>query len=358
MSRPLPHWRRCRADNDDDHAAGNVILVISYPDEEHTVQVVEHLMRAGREVVQIDLADFPIKRAIKAHWGNASAPMFCVDHDGRWVNLADADVVWWRRVNNFSVDPSIHSAERSAFAQSETSQAVNGMLDSLSCPWMNPRDADARAHHKPYQWTVARQLGLSLPRTLVTTDAVAARAFIDSVRPAKVVFKAFLAAIQEWRETRLVEQEDLNRLELVRFAPVIFQQYVAGADLRITMVGDDIFAAEIDARNTSYEVDMRMVVGEAVVKAVTLPAAIQTKLRKLQHRLGLVYGAIDMRRTDAGEYVFLEVNPAGQWLFVEQRTGLPIAQAMADYLCKVSGAPRTKARPRRMEKRHDQAAPT
>ena len=310
-----------------------MILVVSYPGEEHTALVVDHLMRAGREVVQIDLAEFPAQRQIEFSWSSARQPQFMIQHDGRRVNLADASTVWWRRVASFAVDPCIGHGERSAFAHSETSQAVYGMLDSLACPWMNPREADAAAHHKPYQWTIAHELGLKLPRTLVTTDAKAAREFIDSVRPAKVVFKAFLAAIQEWRETRLIEQEDLDRLDLVRYAPVIFQEYVPGVDLRITMIGDDIYAAEIDVRNTSYEVDMRMVVGEGIVKAATLPAAVQTKLRKLQRRLRLVYGAIDMRRTEGGEYVFLEVNPAGQWLFVEQRTGLPIAQALADYLC-------------------------
>lgn len=315
-----------------------MILVVSYPGEEHTAAVVDHLTRAGREVVQIDLADFPGRRPIEFGWSNGDRPAFLIEHEGRRVNLADAGAVWWRRVTDFAVDPAIGSGERSAFAHSETSQAIHGMLDSLSCPWMNPREADAAAHHKPYQWSVAHDIGLKLPRTLVTTSAGAARDFIESVRPGRVVFKAFLAAIQEWRETRLVEQEDLDRLDLVRYAPVIFQEYVPGVDLRITMIGDDIHAAEIDVRNTSYEVDMRMVVGEGIVKAVTLPLDVADKLRRLQHRLRLVYGAIDMRRTDQGEHVFLEVNPAGQWLFVEQRTGLPIAQALADYLCRVSDA--------------------
>jgi glutathione synthase/RimK-type ligase-like ATP-grasp enzyme len=313
-----------------------VILVVSYPGDEHTAMVVDHLTRAGREVVQIDLADFPSRREVEFGWSNAHQPHFVIQHDGRRVNLADAGAVWWRRVTDFAVDPAVGYGERSAFARSETSQAIYGMLDSLSCPWMNPREADAAAHHKPYQWSVAFQLGLRLPRTLVTTSAGAARQFIADMQPSRVVFKAFLAAIREWRETRLVEQEDLDRLDLVRYAPVIFQEYVPGVDLRITMIGDDIFAAEIDVRHTSYEIDMRMVVGEGIVKPVELPRELKSKLRQLQHRLGLVYGAIDMRRTEQGEHVFLEVNPAGQWLFVEQRTGLPIGQALADYLCRVS----------------------
>lgn len=309
-----------------------MILVVSYPDDEHTALVVDRLRQAGRDVVQIDLADFPVRRSLSCTWSNDGAPRFLIEHDQREVDLADAGAVWWRRVNGFSIDPAIGAGEHQAFAHNETTQAVYGMLDSLTCPWVNPREADAAAHHKPYQWTIARELGLKLPQTLVTSRADNARAFIENLRPKRVVFKAFLASINEWRETRVIEDEDLKRLDLVRYAPVIFQEYVPGVDLRITVIGEKIFAAEIDVRNTSYEFDMRMVVGEGSVRAVKLPRGIETKLLALQRRLNLVYGAIDMRRNDRGEYVFLEVNPAGQWLFVEQRTGLAIAEAMAEHL--------------------------
>ncbi|MEY2801402.1 MAG: Ribosomal protein S6--L-glutamate ligase [Pseudomonadota bacterium] len=313
-----------------------MILIVSYPGDEHTDRVQALLAQAGREVVRIDLADFPVQREIDFAWPAQAAPHWRITHEGRWVDLAATRAVWWRRVTDFAVDPALGLGEGSAFAHSETAQAVDGMLDSLDCAWMNPRDADAAAHHKPYQWTLAQRLGLKLPRTLVTTSAQAARAFIDDVRPGRVVFKAFLAAVHQWRETRMVEQEDLDRLDLVRYAPVIFQEYVPGVDLRITLVGDEVHAVEIDARETSYEVDMRMVVGEARMNAVTLPPALQSRLRALQQQLGLAYGAVDMRRTAQGEYIFLEVNPAGQWLFVEERCGLRISQAVADFLAQAA----------------------
>jgi glutathione synthase/RimK-type ligase-like ATP-grasp enzyme len=179
---------------------------------------------------------------------------------------------------------------------------------------------------------VARALGLRLPRTLVTNSPEAARKFIDEVGLGRTIFKAFLASLEAWRETRLVEQSDLDKLDAVRFAPVIFQEYVEGVDLRITAVGDRLFAAEIDARSTSYPFDMRMVIGEATMQSVKLPPKVQRALLKLQRKLGLTYGAIDMRRTPDGEYIFFEVNPAGQWHFVEHRTGLQISQAIADLL--------------------------
>jgi len=167
---------------------------------------------------------------------------------------------------------------------------------------------------------------------MVTNNPSQARQFIAQIAPGSVVFKAFLASTQDWRETRLVEASDIELLDLVKYAPVIFQEYIEGVDLRITAVGEAFFAAEIDARQTRYPVDMRMVVGEALVQPVTLSPDLQGRLLALQRRLNLVYGAIDMRRTPAGDYYFLEVNPAGQWQFVEERTQLPITRAMADLL--------------------------
>ena len=309
-----------------------MILVISYEGEEHTAGVVNLLRAEGREVVQIDLADFPVKNNIALSWSNDAVAKYEVYTSRGVVDLAHANVGWWRRVRPFTPHVEIRRPSDKAFVESETSQAVNGMLDALPCTWVNPREADSIAHHKPYQWAVAQQVGLRVPRTMVTNNPSQARQFIAQIAPGAVVFKAFLASTQDWRETRLVEASDIELLDLVKYAPVIFQEYIAGVDLRITAVGEDFFAAEIDARQTRYPVDMRMVVGEALVQPVTLSPDLQGRLLALQRRLNLVYGAIDMRRTPAGDYYFLEVNPAGQWQFVEERTQLPITRAMADLL--------------------------
>ncbi|THF87877.1 alpha-L-glutamate ligase [Deinococcus sp. KSM4-11] len=318
-----------------------MIAVVSYPGEEHTDDVVARLHRAGRDVVRLDLADFPAASGLSCSWEPGAPDAYRVHTAAGEVNLADARAGWWRRVRAHTLDPLVQDPDAVAFALSETNEAVSGMLDALGCPWMNPREADAAAHHKPLQWSVARQVGLTLPRTLVTTRPDDARAFIQDLGVGKVVFKAFIAILEAWRETRLVERQDLDQLDSVRFAPVIFQEYVPGVDLRIIAVGDRLYTAELDAQDTSYPVDMRMVIGEAKVRSAELPRALEDRLLELQRRLGLVYGAIDMRRTPDGEYVFFEVNPAGQWMFVEERTGLPISQAVADHLTVMAdtGAP-------------------
>ena len=111
---------------------------------------------------------------------------------------------------------------------------------------------------------------------------------------------------------------------------MIFQSYIeADVDLRITIVGDKIFAAAIHSQDTSYKVDFRMDIGAAKVEAATLPSDVEAKLLALMRRLCLVYGAIDMRRRPDGSHVFLEINPAGQWLFIERQTGQKITEELA-----------------------------
>ncbi len=310
-----------------------MLLVISYPGDEHTDEVVTRLTKKGREIQRIDFSDFPTQQGLTLNWPTGNEPpSYWVGGSAGLVDLSRVRAAWWRRVTPFVTADVIKDPKIQAFATSETSEAMNGMLDALHCKWMNPRAADEAAHHKPLQWSVAKEVGLKLPRTLVTTDPAAAKNFINEIGIGKVVYKSFLAMHDAWRETRLIEQENMERLDLVRLAPVIFQEFIPGVDLRIIAVGDQLFTAEIDARNTSYPVDMRMVIGESQVRPIELPKDVHAALLKLQHRLGLVYGAIDVRRTDKGEYYFLEVNPAGQWMFVETRTGLAISQAVADYL--------------------------
>ncbi len=313
-----------------------MILIISYPEEDHTIAVAEQLRQMGRDFAEINLGDMPARRGFSFSWPPAQGTGHLVDGVDGVIDLAQTRAVWWRRVQAFTIDPAITRHDQRIFAESETSQAVIGVLDTLDCAWVNPRGADEAAHRKPLQWSAALACGLNVPRTFVTTKPDDARAFLASLKGARAVYKPFLASIEDWRETRIVEPSDVERLDAVRYAPVLFQEYVSGVDIRVTVIGDRVFAAEIDARKTSYPYDMRMVVGEADVRPVTLPSEVERALLALHRRLGLVYGASDFRRTDDGHYHFFEVNPAGQWLFVEKRTGLQITTAIAEHLAQAA----------------------
>jgi glutathione synthase/RimK-type ligase-like ATP-grasp enzyme len=176
-------------------------------------------------------------------------------------------------------------------------------------------------------------VGLPIPRTLITNDAAAARRFSEELGLERTVYKTFLATERHWRETRILHQDELDLLDRVALAPVIFQEYVpAVADIRVTVFGDELFATAITPAPGGYDVDYRMDLPGAGFTPTDLPDETIGGIRSLMRRLGLVYGAIDLRRTAEGEHVFLEVNPAGEWRFVEDRTGQPMTEAMAGLL--------------------------
>jgi hypothetical protein len=129
-------------------------------------------------------------------------------------------------------------------------------------------------------------------------------------------------------------------IDAVRFAPVIFQELVPGGrDVRATVVDGQVFAAEIRADRSAYEFDFRIDTMNAPITAYRLPDDVERRLVDLVATLGLRYGAADFRVAPDGAHVFLEVNPAGQWLFVELATGLPISAALADLLIRLDARP-------------------
>lgn len=310
-----------------------MILIISHLADPHATTVLDHLARLGADTILFDTARFPreIRLDIRHASGQRSAASAVINGIRR--DMSAVRSVWWRRPQPFEVQADIAGSEDRGFAFGECHAAITGLWSCLDARWVNNPECDEVAARKAYQLKVAAGLGLRVPRTLITNDPESAAAFIDGEGAAGTIYKAFSATERAWRETRLLRPEERAHLDAVRFAPVIFQEHIrADIDLRITMIGDAIFPAEIRSGETDYHVDFRMTMHAAPIRVHVLPEAVVVKLRAFMDALGLVYGAIDMRLTPDGEYVFLEVNPAGQWLFIEERTGQPITAALAEYL--------------------------
>lgn len=309
-----------------------MIVVISSPSDPHAERVVATLRADGQEVLLLDLSDLPDRATLTIDYDGATAPRLRYSGPAGPVDLSQAQSVWWRRPQAVELS-AITDPDVVAFTYGEWQEAINGMWQLMDAPWMNPPARDEVAARKALQLRVAAELGLRVPRTLITSNPAEARAFIDREGVGRTIYKTFSCTHAIWRETRLVGPAELDELERVRLAPVIFQEFIpAGVDLRVTAVGGRLFPAAIDPTGTDYDVDFRMSLGQAQVAAAELPAEVEKRLLALMERLGLVYGAIDVRRTPDGEHVFLEVNTAGEFLFVEDRTGQPITRALADWL--------------------------
>ena len=314
-----------------------MILILSHPEDDHARGVVTELGRRRYPATIVDSSQFPIRTSLSQTFSTSGVRVE-YSGGGRCVDLGNCRAAWWRRplphTLHDELDPGVMS-----FAYTECHEAFVGALALLNLRWVNPPHFDERAHHKPLQLATALRVGLAVPRTLVTNDPDEARRFVAELGCARTIYKTFLATEEHWRETRLLRDAELQQLEAVRLAPVIFQEYVpADADVRVTIIGDQLFATAIRADIDGYSVDYRMDMAAASFAPTALPEGVVDQLRVFMKTLGLVYGAVDMRRTPDGRYVFLEVNPAGEWRFVEERTAQPITAAMADLLIRLDSA--------------------
>jgi glutathione synthase/RimK-type ligase-like ATP-grasp enzyme len=303
-----------------------VIVAVTHQGDEHLAPVRAALARRGEVVEVVDLAEVP------GRWRLAlpeEARRWTLRGPGRRrIRPGQVTAVWWRRLKPLQVSPRLSPGD-AAFARLQYQQALAAFWDELPARKVNDPRADERAGHKPAQLAAARRAGLAVPPTLITDDPALARTFLRRVGPA--IHKPLLA-LQADHLTRLVDRAARRDLEAVRLAPVIFQAFVPGVDVRVTAVGRQLFACAIDARATASPQDFRPVLDDARVARCAVPPRIAAGIRALMTDLGLVYGALDFRRRADGSWFFLEVNPAGQWLGFEERTGLPITEAVAALL--------------------------
>lgn len=192
---------------------------------------------------------------------------------------------------------------------------------------VNGPHAASVLQYKPFQLDALRRLGARVPRTLISNDPDAVRAFHAQVKD--VIFKPVMGGAL----TQVLEGEALDELEQVRSAPVIFQERIAGDDLRVMLAGGEVVSS-VAIRTPEQHLDFRgdpaYQGGDASYDEVRLPDDVQRFCREAARACGLVFAGIDIKRTPGGEWVFLELNSSPIYLDVELKLGHPISRAVAE----------------------------
>jgi glutathione synthase/RimK-type ligase-like ATP-grasp enzyme len=281
----------------------------------------------------MDLSAFPERDSASVTESGGSLTL-----EGRRFELADVAAVWLRRFAAFGVHRALRQ-DMSWWVRGECNALLAGILQSMpESRVMNPLRVAILGDDglsKLAQLTAARAHGLEVPRTAATNDPVEARAFAETCHGG-MVYKAFhqqqTATVRPIFTTAL-DESMLATLDRVRRAPCLLQELVPKAlDLRVTVVGDRVFACAIKSQEQpNTRVDYRVNLG-IPHEARELPRIVEHALVATCRSLGLVYGACDLILTPDGRYVFVEVNQAGQFDWVEDRTGLNISEAVAEWL--------------------------
>ncbi len=306
-----------------------MILAITGHDDVHAHAVARHATALGAELRIVDFAELDKQRFTLSP---GKVPAGKLAGSLATVSLADELTgVWCRRPRNITPPEDVFRPEDRVFIRQQWADATLGFLESLSCPIVNRPGADAAAV-KPAQLNAAEAVGLRIPRTLITNDPEAAESFIADL-DGEVIHKALLATrTDRFVDTRRWAPEHRDGLATLPLAPAIFQEQIHGpADVRVTVVGTSIFAARLNADPIAQVVDSRLDLDGPYEEHV-LPDEVASQLLALMRQFELTYSTVDLKIDHAGEHVFLELNPQGQFLYIEILTGLPISRAMAKLL--------------------------
>lgn len=283
------------------------------------------------EPILLDFHDFPLRTHLTF---TDTARMVLELSTGDRVEEEEIAGVWWRRPQRFSFAETLTgSVER--FCELNCAHAMRGFFEILGERVVESPSRLEAASLKMARLRLAQHCGLAIPPTCITNDPGTARRFIES-QPTSVVYKILQGNEVHYTGTRVLQPSDLENLPLLRHAPVVFQRFIEpGFDVRVTIVGHEVFAAKLYSDRPEALADIR---NDTVcqITPYELPSDFEERLRRLTAFFQLRFAAIDVRVDKNGKHHFLELNPAGQYLFVETATNLPITAALAKLL--VGGA--------------------
>lgn len=311
----------------------NTVLVITTEPDPHIAMVVKYLPEVS--FLTIDPKTFP-----------KLSMSFFTDVTGSKVILGDKDVtevsvIWYRKpLFKEPKDLSIPDSFKNAVIDNYTA-FVKWMYNAFpQAFWISDPWNIFKGNSKIYQMQLAQRMGFRVPATLLTSDAVEARKFVDSLNTV-VVKPIRLPTILDGKVYRAMYtckvNKDTIKFEGLSLTPSIFQEAVAGVDIRVTVVGDKVFPCRIlKTGDAQREIDWRVsqIDGNLEYEEDThFPTDLAHLCVKMTREMGLEYGAFDFIEHD-GFYYFLEINPNGQWGFIEEKGGLEISKAFAELINK------------------------
>jgi len=340
---------------------GKRILIVSEASDLHSDAVAWALRRKGHSCECLFTPDFPTllslsMRVDPADPADPGNPGNCLGRflaRGLGIEIEDSDApfdtVWLRRPGGPVLPEEMHPGDRQvATRQCEIYLAglaafLDRGPDRSRTFWVNPAERDATAQHKPHQLRCAVRAGLAIPPTLFSNDPAEIRAFFrehGGLVAHKLLRPASWIAHDGEREhvyaayTVPVTEDQLPEDDVLRLCPGIFQPYLAKSfEIRVACLGEHLVAARINSQTDERAAtDWRAGQMYVEMEPYELPPEVAAGCRRLLAELDLAHMSADFVVGPQGEHTFLEVNPQGQFLFLEDRAGLPLLDMFSEFL--------------------------
>jgi glutathione synthase/RimK-type ligase-like ATP-grasp enzyme len=316
-----------------------LILTKDYDPEANLVGI--NLRIRGIDYVRLNVNDVPHRLRIRYSVNPGSHLRIEITVGKQILETSEIQVILLRHFD--TQDMNYYSRDEPAriFSLQQWEDAFQILQNNLNCEWISDPYANRQAGDRIKQLLTARDLGLAIPTTMITNDPSEARDFYHSFS-GNVVLKAIHHhSIQAngkiyYMYTHELLDEELARLDDLVYAPCILQQkLIKKSDLRVTVVGTEVFATQIDSpMNSNGHVDLhRCPLPQLSFKTKELDDTTCRACVKFIQALGLKYGAIDFVEDEKNDQpIFLELNPTGDWYWIERKTGQSITKAMVDLI--------------------------
>lgn len=257
----------------------------------------------------------------------------------QWIDLHSFSAVYFRRPELPEISGTDLTDAEKYFVRGELMLSLEGIYKLVrSAYWVSPLYSIRQAENKIYQLEVAQSLGFVIPETIVTNKREHFTEFYQENNADCIIKPLKSGLVEDGTNQKLIFTSILESIpqasDEIESCPQLFQRNIhKKADVRVTVVGAKVFATAIHSQKTvETRIDWRH--GETPLEHTTieLPDNIQSKCVELTRYLGLRFGAIDLILDKQGKFIFLEINPNGQWAWIEKRTGYPISSEIVNLL--------------------------
>jgi glutathione synthase/RimK-type ligase-like ATP-grasp enzyme len=326
-----------------DSISNKQVLILTRRFDPEATRVGIKLLAKGIDSVRINIEDMPKQMLVRYRMKNNCDPLVELTIGNRKLDASVFSVVWLRDFDTTLMDTDFSEKDNKfvrRFCYEQWNDSYQILIDSLAAEWINKPEVFHMASDRLMQLTIAKRVGLRIPSTLITNDPDAAAKFCQDYN-GQIILKAVHHHGIEIENkvfsmyTRSLTRDDLSRLGDLIYAPCILQERLnKKSELRVTIVGEKVFAAELDTTGIPNCRDdlHRCTVSEIPKKAVKLDNAIEEACLKIMKAFGLNYGAFDFILNDKNQPYFLEVNPAGDWYWIEHDTNMHITDAMVSLI--------------------------
>jgi glutathione synthase/RimK-type ligase-like ATP-grasp enzyme len=243
--------------------------------------------------------------------------------------------VWYRRTQLPQLTG--YAPEEKIYILNEIDNFMSNLFGIIDAKWLSEPLQVLRAENKFLQLLLAKSIGFNVPRTLISTDKKEVKEFMQSAQ------KCIIKPISSGRVpntkshaklifTNIIPEDMIAHLEEYETTPAIYQDYIEKCyEIRVTIVGNKVFSACVNSQqDQESSVDWRKM--KLKFERYDLPNDVSDKCVSLLKLLSISFGAFDLIKSKTGEYYFLEVNPNGQWVWIEKDTGLNISDEIINYL--------------------------